>query len=734
MSVPVNLIRRTREILVSTPDTVCLERARLATEASQLYADEPVSIRRAKTLRHILENMTLDLETNPIFAGNTSSRPRAWMLVPEYGFGVPDQAIIENPSFEGFLDNAIPDDMRAFWAGKSVGGGAGTGHLAVNLSRVLSDGLEGIIAEAESHPADEYRSAMLIACRAVISWAERYASEARQAAEEHHDPEVRSALLRVAEACERVPAKPARNLFEALQAIALIHLAIHIEGHGYSVSLGLLDRVLLPYYDENEDATELLAAFILKIAANSLWGSHSKTQAITLGGLDHRGNDACNPLTIRFLDACEMIRMPDPHIFVRWHERMDSRVKERAIELLGAGLSMPLLIGDEQTAQGFIRAGVVPEDAWSYCVIGCNELGIPGKLWDSTVGPLLNDAAVLREALMGLDQSDESDLSDMSDLLTAVRTAMKEHITRGLTNAMRGRGWAAEHVPTPFTSALMDGCVARGRDLHAEMEYSLPALIERGFTNAVNGLAAVERVVFEDGAVTLAELVEALNGDFGSEPSGIRPISPIRPIPRHSPSGIRQLLLNAPKWGNDDDRADRWALAWIEIRNELLREVEAELGDRRHVSQHVVRSLHHIDGAKLGATPDGRKAGTPLADSIGAQAGTALQGPTALLNSVIKLRPSEFWQGGYNLNLTISALSASDPHLNPNLLAMAEAFFAEGGQELQIGCLDADTLRDAKEHPEKYPGLLVRIAGFNALFTRLSPTEQDELISRAENG
>ena len=205
-------------------------------------------------------------------------------------------------------------------------------------------------------------------------------------------------------------------------------------------------------------------------------------------------------------------------------------------------------------------------------------------------------------------------------------------------------------------------------------------------------------------------------------------------MPRQSPSGIRQLLLNAPKWGNDDDRADKWALAWTQMRNDLLREVEAELGDRRHVSQHVVRSLHHIDGAKLGATPDGRKAGTPLADSIGAQAGTALQGPTALLNSVIKLRPSEFWQGGYNLNLTISALSASDPYLRPNLLAMVEAFFAEGGQELQIGCLDADTLRDAKEHPEKYPGLLVRIAGFNALFTRLSPTEQDELISRAENG
>lgn len=712
------LIQRTRETILAAPDTICLERARLATEGYQLYGDEPIALCRAKTFRHILENMTLDLDTNPVFAGNTSSGPRAWMLLPEYGFRIPEQAVVENPSLEGFLDgDAVPDDPRSFWADKSFGGGAGIGHLAVNLSRVLSEGLEGIVREVDSHWSESnseeanYRRAMSIACEAVIAWAKRHAKAAGEAAKIQSDPTVKKTLSRVADACDRVPAKPARDLFEALQAIALVHLAIHIEGHGYSVSPGLLDRVLLPYHEDKAETTELLAAFMLKLSANSLWGSHSKTQTITLGGLDEHGRDMCNPLTMRFLDACELIRMPEPLVFLRWHEQMDDAVKDRAIELLGGGLSMPMLIGDEQTVEGFLRMGVAPEDAWNYCVIGCNELGVPGKVADSATGPLLNDAALLNEALFSMGTPDA--VRDMSDLIATVRGRMKAHLARVLKNHVNARARMADEVPTPFTSSLMDGCVRHGCDMHAGMTYSLPCIMERGFTNAVNGLAAIEDAVFEKKCLRLAELIQALKDDFSDET-------------------IRARLLETPKWGNDDDRADKWARAWLEMRGEVVREVERELGDRRHVVNHVIRSLHHVSGRQLGATPDGRRAYTPLADSIGAQAGTALEGPTALLNSVIRLEPAKYWPGGYNLNLTLSKIADSDEDMRNNVKALAEAFFADGGQELQIGCLDADMLRDAKRNPEKYQDLLVRIAGFNALFVNLSPDQQEELIARAE--
>jgi formate C-acetyltransferase len=196
-------------------------------------------------------------------------------------------------------------------------------------------------------------------------------------------------------------------------------------------------------------------------------------------------------------------------------------------------------------------------------------------------------------------------------------------------------------------------------------------------------------------------------------------------------ASVRDRLLESPRWGNDDDRADRWALAWMQLRDGVRQEIEQEPGCRRHTSSHVVRSLHHIGGCRLGASPDGRPAHAPLCDSIGPPGGVSPEGPTALLNSVLKLNPAIHWPGGYNLNLTLSQRTALDPDLQANLIAMTDAFFADGGQELQISCLDAETLRDAKEHPKRYLNLLVRIAGFNALFVKLSPVEQDELIARA---
>lgn len=728
------LLAEARERLLSAPNTVCLERANLVTEAYRAHEGEPAPMLRARAFAHVLRNMTLDLDSNPIFAGNTSSRPGAWMLLPEYGFTVPGQAVVENPSLEGFLDgDAIPDDLREFWTGRSFGGGAGVGHLSVDLERVLTEGLGAIQQETLSclgnGTAEEadYRAAILLSCRAVIQWAERYSAEARAAADACADAEKKAALLRVANACERVPAKPARDMFEALQSIVLVHLAIHIEGHGYSVSPGLLDRVLRPYYDGDPETIELLAAFTLKLAGNSVWGTHSKTQAITLGGLDHTGKDACNDLTLPFLDACDMFRLPDPHVFLRWHSAMDDRVKRRAAQLLGSGLSMPMLICDEQTVKGFVNAGIPERDAWGYCVIGCNELGIPGLLADSASGPTTNDLALLNNALLSIKQPAAA---DMGDVLDAVRGTLRAHLTPLLANRRRHFEAHARRVPTPFTSALMDGCIARGCDLQTQMRYSLPLVMENGFANAVNALAAIDYLVFRDlsGVPEHPEPVEGAKVRSGNPETGRFKLSDLIAALKDGlldPS-LRAEIARAPKWGNDDDRADRWAREWERARSEVMREVEAETGERRHVNGHLVRSLNYIAGRSVGASLDGREAGAPLAESIGAQQGTAVKGPTAVLNSVLKLEYAAHWPGGYNLNLTLPP--ATDGNSIRNLQALVEAFFGNGGQELQIGCLDAKTLLAARRDPQRYRDMLVRVAGFNAFFVKLSPAQQDELV------
>jgi formate C-acetyltransferase len=260
----------------------------------------------------------------------------------------------------------------------------------------------------------------------------------------------------------------------------------------------------------------------------------------------------------------------------------------------------------------------------------------------------------------------------------------------------------------------MCGCIERGTDMHLELDYTPVYLQCQGFANLVNGLSAVERVVFERKAAGLHELGAALSRDFaGAEP-------------------LRQALLAAPKWGNDDTAADRWAAVWLRTRTELCEQVTQRWGGPLIVPELVVRSLHHVHGRKLGATPDGRRAGEPLADSVGAVRGTGLRGPTALFNSVCGMDAARHWPGGYNLNMTLPAARWSDPSTLAKLHAMVDAFFGRGGQELQINCLDPGALREAQRCPERYRDLMVRIAGFNAFFVSLSAAEQEEIVERAE--
>ncbi len=712
-----------RDALVATEDTVCLERARLVTEAHRRFEEAPPPIRRAKTFAHVLMHMTLDLTSNPFFAGNTSTRPRAWMLLPEYGFREAPQIVHENPSLKGILDDAIPQTMRDYWEARSFGGTSGIGHLAVDLDRVVHEGLLARIAQIDrlegvgSPEAHTMRRAMRIALQAVIEWAGRYAEAAGAAADDAEDPVTRAALRRVVDACRWVPARPARTLFEGLQAMVLIHLALHIEGHGLSVSIGLPDRVLASFVDERTDlerATMDVAAFMLKVAANSVFGRGSKTQAITVGGFDAGGRDQNNVLTRAFLEAADLIRVGDPHVFLRWHAGMEDTLKRRALQMLTDGASMPLLIHDDPTARGFIAAGVDPADAWSYCVIGCNELGIPGRSAESATATsgTVQYLALLNEVLMA--HPDPNTIEDVDTLLGLLEAHMRERVSTMRERGIAHRRKVAREMPMPLTSALMRGCIRRGQDFMVGMRYHLPNCYERGLTNAVNALTAIDEVVFRDREVTMAELVAALRRDFeGSE-------------------DLRARLRAAPKWGNDEPKVDRWAEVLLAMRERILDEVDARTGSAPHLVCHVVRSLHYFDGWRIGASPDGRRAWTPVADSVGAEMGTADAGPTGVLNSVVKLCPARYYRGGTNLNLTLPGAEWGRPEKLETLVSMVETFFAEGGQELQVAVFDAGTLREARDHPERYGDLLVRVAGFNARFVDLAPVEQEELIRRAE--
>jgi len=708
------IVQESREQLVSSVDTVCLDRLQLVTEVYREASDLPPTLLRAKAFSYVLDNMTLDLDSNPVFAGNTSSKPRAWMLLPEYSFSVPGQALVENPSLEGLLDgDVIPRDYREFWKEKSAGGGGGIGHLAIDNVRLLSEGLSGIIQRAEAirgnphSAANVFAEACVITCHAMIRWAHRYADEAERLAEETSDAFRKGVLLRVSKACRRVPEFGARDFFESLQSLALVHLAIHIEGHGYSVSSGRLDQDLLPYFFDETDAPELLDAFLLKLASNSVWGSHSKTQAITLGGSDPQGKDASNVLTMKFLESAERMRIPDPHIFIRWHDTLSSEVKEKSLDMLGSHCGMPMFIGDASTVRGLLDSGVAPEDAWNYCIVGCNELGIPGKMIYDSVN--INGLRILRDCL-----ADGSMSNSMDELVDEMEARLTDDLLKKVSHRERCRQKNREKIPTPFTSSLMEGCLEKGQDLTTGVFYPIPVVTERGFTNLVNALTAIEKRVFDEETFSLEEFTEAMLADFEGFES------------------VRQSITECPRWGTDAERPEYWAHRWLQIRDNVLRKIEAETGSCKHLTAHVVRSLHHVDGRSLWATPDGRLAGTPIADSVGVQQGTFSE-PPEIAYRVARMKAWEHWTGGYNFNLSLPGRMAKTEADLDAVMRLIDVFFSSGGQELQLNFLDAEMLRKALENPQEYADLLFRVAGFCGRFTSLSEEQQQELIDRAES-
>lgn len=712
-----DLVGQVRQSLLSTQDTVCLERARLVTDAWRRWEHVHPAVRRARAFAHVLEHMTLDLQSNPVFAGNTSSRVRGWMLVPEHGFGADAQVLLENDNLEGMPWRGIPDDLQAFWRTRHFGRNAGVGHLAVDMQAVVHEGLQVRLdnARAQAHAGtteqQATRQAMVTALQAVIDWAGRYAAQAEREARAEPCGIRRACLKRVARACRHVPARPARDLFEGLQAMLLVHLAVAVEGHGLSLSIGLPDRVLAhlaPSVAGNREAVDLVKAFMLRVAANAYQGRGSKTQAITVGGADSTGADCSNAVTGWFLEAAREVRLGDPHLFLRWHPALNPVFKACACESLAAGAGTPMLVSDGPTANGLVQAGVAPKDAWEYCVIGCNEIGIPGRSALSAMpsGGTIEYLGVLTDVLMHHPCPERiagpGDLLPLMEAtvfgrLLAMRRAEREH-----------RRSAVRRVPTPFTSSLMQCCIERGRDLLTGMRYMLPCVYERGLTNAANALAAIEQVVFEQQAVTLSELVTHLAGNWPQDP-------------------VHRRFCAAPKVGTDDPRADRWVHALLDMRENALGQVDRICGDPAHLCCHVVRSLHRLDGARVDASPDGRRAGEPLCDSIGAVAGTAVRGSTAVLNSALTIDACRYYRGGYNLNLTLDKVTSTPRTIE----ALAESFLRRGGQELQVNCLDVAELRRAQVDPQRYQDLVVRIAGFSARFVDLSRAEQDELIARA---
>lgn len=791
-----NRIKKLRERVISTTPKVCIERARLITEAYGENESLPVVLKRAKALERILSKMSIYIDEDELIVGNQASKPRSAPIFPEYSVDWIEKEIDEFAERSGdkfLVDEGIKPELLEivnYWKGKTVKDRAnstipedvkkaslikaidaegnltsGDGHIVVDFEKVLKKGLNGIIKEIENEitnlnlaePQDLKKRTFLEAARislnAAIIFARRYSEEARRLAKVESNFQRKEELEKISQICRCVPANPARNFWEAIQSVWFAHLITQIESNGHSFSLGRLDQYLYPYYVKDmaegpmgqDQILELVESLWIKLYtinkirpwSHTQFGAGYPTyQNVTIGGQTPDGDDATNDLSFLCLKTVQHTRLTQPNLSARFHNRCPEEFLMKCAETIRMGFGMPAMHNDEIIIPSLLLRGVEVKDAYNYSMVGCIEVAVPGKWGYRCTGmSFLNMGKVLELALNnGKDpktgiqlcsgNGDLGTFSSLKELMKAwekqVKFYTKLHVI--LDSCI---DYALEELtPDAFCSALVEDCIKRGKAIkEGGAKYDFISGLQAGLANIANSLAAIKKLIFEEHLITRTQLKEALRCNF----EGIEG------------EKIRQILINkAPKYGNDEDYVD---LLGRKAYNCYIREIakykntrygRGPIGGTYYPSTSVISANVPLGGA-VGTTPDGRKSGQPLAEGASPAQSTDRLGPTAVIKSVSKL-PTILITGGQLLNLKFLPEILEGLDGLRSLAFLIRTFFQDlKGWHVQFNVVSAKVLKEAQRRPEKYPNLIVRVAGYCAVFTTLAPEIQNDIISRTEH-
>ena len=739
----------------------------LSTRATDPYY---VSEEAKKTIRAIA----------PFWQGKTNSDYALSLMSPE--------------AMEG-LENGVYDSGSYIYSG--------VGHSVVNYERIVKDGFEGVIRDCEtqlkqldrSRPEDikkeQFYKALIITYRAAIRFAHRYAEKAEELAAKEHNPIRRSELIQIAENCRHGPQYGARNFYEAVQTFWLVHCIIRIESNGYSYSPGPFDRYMYPFYQNDntiseEFAQEILDCLYVKFNDSATCRDNITAQAfagygmfeqIALGGMDERGNDLTNAVSYLCLNAAAHVRMPGPSIGVRISNQTPEEFLLRVCEVIRLGFGQPAVFNDEVIIPALMNRGIPLEVARIYTPSGCVEPDIAHHT-DGWHAPAFFNLAKVMELTMNNGRNNGKQVGPVTgeittftcigDFIKAYHTQLA-YFVRQLVDNLNCIDLAfAEKAPLSFQSALIEDCIVRGKSVQeggAVYNFTGPQGI--AVADAGDCLYAIEKNVFKDKKITLAQLKDALDHNFGlpvvtggaaqpgsTEPrscrentpdpqtqildmvkavlnSGSFDLSQLQQAPDStSYSSIRTLLDRTPSYGNDNDESDRYAALVARLYCEEMAKYRNPRGGQFQAALFPVSS-NVVYGYDVGALPNGRPAGRPLADGVSPRAGKDITGPTAAANSVSKLDHALASNGTlYNMKFLPSALEGDKGLLN--LAAIIRGYFERKGMEIQFNVIDKATLLAAQQNPEQYQDLVVRVAGYSANFTKLARDVQDDLISRTE--
>jgi len=788
-------ITKLREKVLSTKPSVCTERAKFYTQVYRENEVLPVIIKRALALEKTLREMTIFIDEGELIVGNQSSQHRAAPIFPEYAVDwLPKEMdeLDKRPGDAFFITAEHKKELveiAAWWKGKvlydkgralmsqelldiqdasiikATGNlTSGDAHIAVDFYKILSDGLDGYLSEIahyhrkvkrfeqEGIRKDHFYTALTISIKAFQSFILRYRDLAIQRSNNEPNFARKSELQIIAANCEAISVGSPRNFYQALQLVYFVQLVLQIESNGHSVSLGRMDQYLYPFYkkdmltgnNSDEFITELLEnTWIKLLSVNKIrpW-AHTRFSAggplyqnVTIGGQTTEGLDAVNELSYLILRSVGNMKLTQPNLSVRFHKNMSERFMMECMQVIEQGFGMPAFNNDEVVIPGLINLGVTKEDAFNYSAIGCIEIAVPGKWGYRCTGmSFLNMMRVLLATLYnGLDKPSGktfykglghfNDFSSFGELFGAWEHQIRFYAQKTVEVDTAVDTAIEEYVPDILCSAFVDSCISRGKTIkEGGSKYDFVSGLQVGIANLGNAMAAIKKLVFEEQKITKQQLLDAIESDFEGKEG----------------EKIRYMLLNfAPKYGNDDDYVDLLLRdAYMAFIRELdkyhtTRYNRGPIGCRYYAGTSSI-SANVPNGAVVPATPDGRKAFTPVAEGSSPSSGTDLLGPTAVFKSVSKL-PTEKIMGGVLLNQKLSPATIRNETDKQKLIFMLRTFFADlKGWHVQYNIVSRDTLLAAKKDPEKYRDLIVRVAGYCAFFTTLSPDTQDDIIARTE--
>lgn len=751
--------QRIKASLFADPRVVSLERSILYTESFQMTEGEPIVVRRAKALRHILENHVIVIDDDDLLVGNRSEFPRSGVISPEMS---PYWILEELDQFETRPQDKFRmseedkqyyrEHLYPYWKGRSLKDyynehvsedvkkavqtkvvainqtDKGQGHIIPDYPYLLENGLQKLLEEMRTlrkeQPENAFYEASEICLEAAIRYVLRYEAEVDKKIDDCRDEKRTEELKEIKRILHKVAYERPDTLYEAVQLFWISCVIFQHESNASSISVGRFDQYMYSYYKKETDpefVKELLDCLYLKF--NSIVAIRSSESAkffagfpigytLMVGGVDKDGKDASNDFSELLLKLHEDIRLPQPNLSVRVHEQTPYTLWKTAAQTIRLGTGLPQIFNDEANILAYVNRGVNLHDARDYAVVGCVELSIPAKtygLHDIAMFNLLKCMEItMKEHPEGFDSYDDFHEAIKKNIAYYIRFMVEGSNTCDIAHR--------ECASTPFLSTFIEGCKEKGLDITAGgAKYNFSGVQGIGCPNLSDSLYVVKKAVFEEQRLSYQKLLDILEHNWENEET------------------LRQYFINKyPKYGNDNDEVDTLGASLLSFYGDEVAKYENPRGGTFHPGSYTV-SAHIPLGEGVGASADGRKAGEQLADGgLSPMVGRDQQGPSASLKSVSKL-DNILNSNGSLLNVKFSPSTLEGERGIEKLISYLKSFSRLKLQHIQFNVIHRETLIDAQKHPENYKDLVVRVAGYSAMFTELSKPIQDDIIRRSEH-